>query len=273
MLKRIQILVFSIMIASCQNEEQISYPEYYRSFNQINDHLNSGDIETASNKFDDLSKKITHVPSSHFFKMARTCAENNLCVLSAKYLKKSFQNGYEYSERTNTNKSIINCSLELKEIFEQEKELHKLIFNYEYKSQIDSMFQADQKSRMESDYESMKIIDSLNMQTLLNQIEKVGYPNEKLIGHKSASRAFILILHMDRDRNNEIFKPIIDKAYSEGLLDPKSYAWIVDRRRAWGDKELEPYYYHMPSKKYDNFSLKQINEINKRRDSIGLEPN
>jgi len=273
MLKRIHILVLFILITSCQNEEQISYPEYYRSFNQIKEYLNAGEIQTAIRKFDDLSKKISHIPSSHFYKMASACAENNLCVLSAKYLKKSFQNGYEYPKKTNSNKSIINCSVELKEIFEQEIPLHQLIFNYEYKSAIDSMFQVDQKARMESDYEVMRIIDSLNMLTLLSQIKKIGYPSEKLIGHNSASRAFILILHMDRDKKNQIFKPILDKAYNEGFLHPRGYAWIADRRRAWGDEELEPYYYHMPSKKYDNFSLEQINEINKRRDSIGLEPN
>lgn len=266
-------MVLTILIASCQNEEQISYPEYYRGFNEVNMLVNSGDTKKALSIFDDLYKKIPHVPSSHFFKMAKVFAENDLCTISAKYLKKSFQNGYEYAGKTNANKFITDCSFELEEIFEKESEFHELSFNYEYKSQIDSMFKADQKARMESDYESMKTIDSLNMITLLNQIEKMGYPNEKLIGHNSASRAFILILHMDRDKNNKIFKPILDKAYNKGFLHPRSYAWIVDRRRAWGDEELEPYYYHMPSKKYDNFSLEQINEINIRRDSIGLEPN
>lgn len=76
----------------------------------------------------------------------------------------------------------------------------------------------------------------------------------------------------DRDNQNEIFKPILDEAYNSGQLWPRGYAWIVDRRRAWGDEELEPYYDHMPSKKYDNFNMEQINEVNRRRDSIGLGP-
>lgn len=272
LLRNIKCLVLLIFIVSCQNEKHISYPEYYRNFNQINEYLNSGKINLAISTFDSISAKIPHVPSNHLFKMARICAEQNLCESAAKYLKKSLQNGQEYGKGIGTYKTIEGCKLEISEVLKQEAEIHKQYFNFQLKNQIDSMFQADQKARTESDYEAMKIIDSVNMITLLKQIKKYGYPGEKLIGHESAFNAFIMVLHLDRDKNNKIFKPILDKAYNDGQLWPLEYAWIVDRRRAWGDDELEPYYYHMPSKVYDNFNLEQINEINRRRDSIGLEP-
>jgi len=265
-------VILSLVILSCQNEEQITYPEYYRNFNKISEYLNSGQIEIAIAKFDSLSAKIPHVPSSHLFKMSRICSENNLCDLSAKYLKKSIKNGKEYGKGIGQYKTIDQCSKEIESVLKMESEIHKQKFNFYYKAQIDSMFQADQKARNESDYETLKVVDSLNMLTLMNQIEKYGYPGEKSIGHESAFNAFIMLLHMDRDKQNKIFKPILDEAYNSGQLWPRGYAWIVDRRRAWGDEELEPYYYHMPSKKYDNFNMEQINEVNRRRDSIGLEP-
>jgi hypothetical protein len=269
---RLIYLTLSILMICCQNEQQLGYPEYYRNFNQIDEYLESGQINIAISKFDSISTKIPHIPSSHLFKMARICAEHNLCELSAKYLKKSLQNGREYGKGTGAYKTIEDCIPELSEVLEQESEIHKQYFDFNYKALIDSMFQADQKARGGSDYEAMGLIDSLNMITLLSQIEKKGYPGEKLIGHTSAINAFIIILHMDRDRNNEIFKPILDEAYNNGQLWPTGYAWIVDRRRAWGDDQLEPYYYHMPSKEYEKFDLQRINEINRRRDSIGLAP-
>lgn len=271
MLHTLKYLFLIFTIVACQNTEQISYPEYYRAFNEINEDLNSNKIDLAISKFESLQNRVKHIPSRHLFKIARKCAEHNLCELSAKYLKKSFLNGYEYTKETNPNKAIINCSEAVNETLKFESEFHNFHFNYEYKSLIDSMFQIDQKLRMGSDLTKMKLIDSLNMISLLHQVEKFGFPSEKLIGHKSASRAFILFLHMDRDKNNKVFKPILDNAYNKGYLDPISYAWIVDRRRAWGDEELEPYYYHMPSKNYDSFNTEQINEINRRRDSIGME--
>lgn len=272
MIKKCIYAILSVVILSCQTDTEIAYPEYYRNFNKINEYLNSGDIEIAITKFDSLSAKIPHVPSSHFFKIARICSENNLCDLSAKYLKKSLQNGQEYGMGIGTYKTIELCSKEIETVLKMEAQIHKQNFNMKYKSQIDSMFNADQKARTESDYETMKVVDSMNMLTLLNQIEEYGYPGEKLIGHESAFNAFIMLLHMDRDKQNKVFKPILDEAYNNGQLWPRGYAWIVDRRRAWGDEKLEPYYYHMPSKKYDSFNREQINEVNRRRDSIGLGP-
>lgn len=55
-------------------------------------------------------------------------------------------------------------------------------------------------------------------------------------------------------------------------LWPNGYAWIVDRRRSWGEYELEPYYYHMPSQNYSSFSEEQKKIIDMRRDSLGLRP-
>lgn len=272
MIKKCIYLILLLVIISCQYEEQISYPEYYRNFNKINEYLNSGDIEIAIVKFDSLCTKIPHVPSSHLFKVARICSENNLCDLSAKYLKKSIQNGQEYGKGIGRYKTIEHCKNEIDNVLKKEPEIHRQNFNFNYKAQVDSMFQADQKARTESDYETMKVVDSLNMLTLLQLVESYGYPGEKIIGHESAFNAFILLLHMDRDKKNKIFKSILDEGYNSGQLLPRGYAWIIDRRRAWGEDKLEPYYYHMPSKEYDNFNMEQINEINRRRDSIGLEP-
>ena len=152
--KRIKYLALLFLIISCQNKEQFTYPEYYRNFNQIDEYLNSGKINLAISKFDSISTKIPHVPSSDLFEMARICAEENFCALSAKYLEESLHNGQEYDKGIGAYKTIDYCSAEISKVLEQENEIHKQHFNFKYKAQIDSMFQADQKARIESDYET-----------------------------------------------------------------------------------------------------------------------
>jgi hypothetical protein len=265
--------ILALIIISCQKHRQISYPEYYRNFDNIINQLYSSEMKPVLAKFDSISSRIHHVPSYAYYKIATACAENNLCELAAFYFEKSLQNGKEYA-KSQSAISKGKCFAKIDEVLNKEAEIHRQNFNFRYKALIDSLFVVDQKIRSDSSYDmkSIIMIDSLNMYTLLHYIEKFGYPSEKLVGDKSAFDAYIMLLHMDRDKNNKILLPIIHKAYNEGYLDPIGFAWIIDRRRAWGDENLEPYYYHIPSKKYDSLNNEQINEINRRRDSIGLRP-
>lgn len=270
-MRLIQLLLL-LFVFGCQKQQLISYPEYYREYNVVSELLNTGELEIAIAKFDSISSCIPHVPSNHYFKIARSCANHYRCDLAADYLRKSLENGQEYGKGIGAYTTIDLCKSEVNEVLKREEEIHRVNFNYNYKNQIDSMFEVDQKARTEYDGDKMREVDSLNMLTLLQGIEEYGYPGESIIGHASAFNAFIMLLHMDRDKNNEILKPILDKAYDSGQLGPRGYAWIIDRRRAWGSEKLEPYYYHMPSEKYDSFSKEQRQEIDRRRDSIGLGP-
>lgn len=112
-------------------------------------------------------------------------------------------------------------------------------------------------------------VDSMNIQILLSLIAEYGFPGEKLVGEEAYKReAFIILLHFDKDKDNSILKPIIDKALLNGDIEPDDYAWIIDRRLSWGQGK-EPYYYHMPFG-LDKLSEEDINKINNRRRKIGL---
>lgn len=268
------ILGIILCFISCKNEKTnfISYPEFYRNYNQVKSLIKENQIEEAINKFDSISSRIPHVPSNFYYRLARACAETERCELAKKYLELSLINGQEYGKGIGKNDILGFCNGELNKIVAKEKEIHSKIFNYQYKSIMDSIFQKDQESRTNSDYNQMRITDSLNMKTILGLIDTYGYPHEKIIGEASAFQSFVILLHMDRDQGNKVFKPILDKAYNEGYLSPIGLAWIEDRRRNWGPNKLEPYYYHMPSGNYNSFTNEQIEEINRRRDSIGLSP-
>ena len=270
-----KLMLLSILIlffGSCKGKKEvISYPDFYRGYNEVKLLIKNDDLKNAINKFDSLCLGVPHVPANCLFRMARACAEKGQCELASKYLERSIENGKEYGKGVGKKEITGNCE-GIKNVLARETEIHQKHFNNEYKAIIDSMVQKDQETRNNSDFEQMRITDSLNMETLLNLINKYGFPNEKTIGEASAFYAFIMLLHMDRDEGNKVFKPILEKAYNEGFLSPTGLAWIVDRRRSWGPQKLEPYYYHMPSKKFDAFTQEQKDEINRRRDSIGLAP-
>jgi len=269
---KIILISTALLILSCETKQKISYPEFYNRYRELTGSLNKKSIDTIISEFDELEDLVKNVPSSYYFGFARFCAEEGKCDAAANYLKLALINGQEYGKGIGAYKTIVPCPEEIELVLNEESKIHNQNFNFTYKRLIDSIYTIDQNARNKQEFERVKVIDSLNMLTILREIELNGFPSAKNIGHASAWNAFIVLLHMDRDKNNEVLKPILDKALSEGEIWPRGYAWIVDRRRAWGDEKLEPYYYHMPSKKYDSFSLERINEINRRRDSIGLEP-
>ena len=274
-MKRISIYC-AILIAfffACKNEDpKMSYPEFYKNFNEIAAFIYNDQIEEAIVKFENIATRIPHVPSSYYFGMARACAEKGKCSQAAKYLEKSLVNGQEYGKGVGMHKTIDLCEDEINNVLIKEEEIHKEHFNFEYKALIDSMIVIDQRAMSESDYERARTVISQNMATLLSNIERYGYPSEMLIGHKSAFSAFILILHSDIDKENEIFSPILWKAFENGQIWPKGLAWIIDRRRVSSEDKLEPYYYHLSSEKYYDLTAEQMEEVNRRRDSIGLKP-
>ncbi len=271
-----KFLIYSIIIFSCysgKNENtNISYPEFYRGYNEVKQMIEDDQLDKALIRFDWLCEGIPHIPASNLFIIARACSEKGECKLAAKYLQLSLISGKEYGNAVGRYNTIKACNKEVAMVLKKELDIHKENFNYQYKEIIDSMFQADQEVRSPYDYAKMRIVDSMNMTGLLSLMNSYGYPSAKIIGDKSASYAFIMLLHMDQDENNKVFKPILEKAYNEGYLRPNGLAMIEDRRRNWGKEKLEQYYYTLPSDNYDQFSLEEKDEINRRRDSIGLAP-
>lgn len=268
------LYLLSTVLLFCQNDLKIKidYPTYYRTFNKISDLLEQGEFEKVVTKFDSIVVLVKRVPSAHYFKMARISAEQNHCELTKKYLLKSLQNGEEYGKGIRKHKTITGCESIVNELLLQEKTIHDAHFNYIYKAKIDSMLIEDQAVRGNGKFERMGQVDSMNMEMLLRLIEIYGYPSENIIGNKSAFNAYIMLLHMDRDLENKVFGPILNKAYNDGYLWPSGYAWIIDRRRKGGKKTVEPYFYHMPSPNYNSFSEEHKLVIDNRRDSIGLRP-
>lgn len=272
-------------MTSCypDNSELDNYPDYYQNYNKTQKLIDEGQLQESLALFKNIANSVSYVPASNYFTMAQIASKTGDCELTASYFTKAIENGYEYdktlkmkerlNEKTFLEKyGFENCNQNIERIAKKQSDIQNQYFNQEYKKIIDSLFQKDQEIRLNEFDEKSIQIDSTNILTLLNLIKSYGYPNAKIVGHKTSSRAFIILLHFDKDYDNKILKPIIDNAYHSGFLSPTGLAWIVDRRRNWGPKQLDPYYFQIPAKVYDNYSIHAKEVVNARRDSIGLKP-
>ncbi|MCL2290809.1 MAG: hypothetical protein FWC34_08955 [Bacteroidetes bacterium] len=82
-------------------------------------------------------------------------------------------------------------------------------------------------------------------------------------------KAYIIILHYDKDTSNHIMGERLKKALLEGNITPRDYAHIIDRHL---DNAGNPQLYHS----IPFFMLKPLTEeereiVNYNRESIGLK--
>ncbi len=121
-------------------------------------------------------------------------------------------------------------------------EQHKKNTNWEYSAIIDSLHYVDQRiirgsKHAKGDYDidtsmlprNRYELDSTNFQTLLECIEKWGFPSEELVDANP-----IMILHHNmRLEKNEKYHPIAFKAVWEGDWDPRSFSWMYEQYCKW----------------------------------------
>ncbi|PLX03434.1 MAG: hypothetical protein C0594_10415 [Marinilabiliales bacterium] len=137
--------------------------------------------------------------------------------------------------------------------------LHDTTFEYKEKKRIKA------KQLMEEWWR----VDSSNIELLKAIISGNGFPSEKMVGEETHSKACIIILHYDKDTANHIMGEVLHKAFREGAIKPRMYAWIIDRHLLYMGKQQVYYIIPTPWKKMSDEERKQYNS---NRLSIGLKP-
>lgn len=247
----------------CKSDIEKNYSEYYRTYNEIKKLEKKGKIYEALKLFRNAEQQVDFVPVQHLLNARSLSEKIGECEIVQIYFQKAVNNGFEFEKYIYQPE---NCP----EV--QNNSIIKHEFDFEYKDSISNIYSVDQGIRNSSDKSLMRVIDSINIQKLMHLIDVKGYPSSKLVGHKSAANAFIVLLHYDSDIGNKKLEPILENAYNSGYISPENYAWIIDRRRSWGPDNLDPYYFQIPGKKYFELTKNEIDVIDQRRDSIGLRP-
>jgi len=234
------------------------------------EYIGAGNLNRACVLTDSLESMFPNIRSIHYFELAFLASMKKKCDVAEKYLIKALESGFEYGKGMLPNKTLMNCVEMKKRVLGEYNTEDR--FNQEYRKKLAQMIIDDQNFRTGGDTSLNYDVDSVNMIKLLDLINQFGFPDEKKVGYVGYESAFFIILHMDQDLDNKILGSILRTALEHGELTPSWYAWVVDRRRAWGPKKLRPYYYKLPHKSLDSLTRQEVEVVNLRRDSIGLRP-
>lgn len=129
--------------------------------------------------------------------------------------------------------------------------------NQDLVNKINKMVEVEQNIRFNRPYKiTVLLVDFINKLKIKRIISKYGYPNKELLGDDGLQKFWLLIQHMDRDR--ELQEQCLEKC---GFA-PIEYAHLYDRVQV--NKGLEQKYGTQLNK-----PIKNLYETNRARVSIG----
>ena len=144
-------------------------------------------------------------------------------------------------------------------------EFYKNLEHPKIYKEIDSLFAIDQKVRKnKSDWREVSKIDSLNINRLIEITKKYGWQK----------KGWLLLWHQRGTYNQDnyiwnFFKPYIDKQILEGNIEKSFWTRFEDQNSIRNSKKQ---IYGLYWGQFDQFPIKDIKNVDKRRVENGLPP-
>lgn len=123
--------------------------------------------------------------------------------------------------------------------------------------------------------EEMKELHNRNAKILSDIIDAIGYPTTDKVGKEASEAAWLIIQHaIGQPEFIKKSAKLLESAVNESKADPISLAYLTDRINVLEGK-LQLYGTQFDWDEQGNLSpnpFDDLNEVNKRRKSIGLNP-
>lgn len=170
---------------------------------------------------------------------------------------------------------------------------YKKAVNVDLRADLDELYARDQYFRQaKGGYrvygDTLKQIEDANVKRFLKWVEQYGYPGEALIGVADSleqlPRFYIVIERQTKARNGYDFTDLILEAVQQGNLAPQTAAFLLDKQAGsnlYGSKAFvklncsncDENSILNRSKQYfvKAKSEQELDQINKRRESLGLD--
>lgn len=211
------------------------------------------------------------------------------------YLIKSIERGYEDFDDLIADKdlAILRKSNKWEMILdkiEKEKEYYSENYNKKLSEWLGKLREMDQKYRTMMDsvgrkfgwgsieyhnlWRNQTILDSLNELSLDSIITIYGWPSRAQVREKGINSAFLVILHSPLS-HQEKYLSLLVKAANNDELEWNRLAYLIDKiKLKKGEKQIfgTQVYFDSKTKKYILYKTKEIKNLDKRRDSVGLGP-
>lgn len=277
-------LLLTILIFALQNYSQ-DYISYYNSCNQAEKQIYLEQYDSALISFDNGFQFVKYIHKDYLKKASLCAAKMGDLKTTHKFVVKAIKNGAEIDFYNNKDYKRYRKTKLYKTYQDSLTELNKYFLSTlqtDFIKIIDSLYYVDQKiirgnHPLKGKYDLSKIeipenkfqLDSNNLVLLLAQIDKYGFPSEKLVGKKSAMHANIILHHNLRQPQNNDLLIDFKKYIFTGEYLPSDYAWTFDQ--SFWFYEKEPVYYYGVSD-YNKLTKEEIKKIDSLRYELGLKP-
>ncbi|CAL65880.1 hypothetical protein [Christiangramia forsetii] len=267
---RITYFFILFIIISCSTQK--------KGFEEYDDLLYTGLIEYKDQEYksalNHLEQAIEILPKENeqsYFYAAAAAFHLNQDEKAKNLLKSALENTYINQDYFNNfeefipfkNKAIFN---ELDENFSKNtKTFYSNLEHPEIFKELDSLLDADQKVRTDgSTTEEMAKIDSTNIVRLIEITKKYGWQDkgQLLLWHQRGN-------YKEQNWVWNYFKPFINKEIERGKIRKSFWVQYEEFENVINEKYQ---LYGMYPQNYDMFPLKDPKNVDKRRDSLGLQP-
>lgn len=121
--------------------------------------------------------------------------------------------------------------------------------------------------------DSIRAIDSINLQRVIAIFDQYGYPGKTLVGETQSTTAFLVIQHSPMETIEKYF-PLIEEAAYKGEMPLSYLALMVDRIRVYkGQKQLYgTQYMHKEDGGVEYYPIEDEANLEKRRKEMGMIP-
>lgn len=114
-----------------------------------------------------------------------------------------------------------------------------------------------------------EIVDFHNLEIVVNILEKCGMPSKSVVGSDGLKAIFLAIHHHKTNFYSKKYLPLFKKAAERGEFDQSTIALLVDRILM---NDNLPQIYGTQVMGNSLYKLSDPENVNRRRDSVGLEP-
>lgn len=275
-------IIFLFFLNTLQSQ---NYIEYYNHCNEGDRKIYLEDHESALINFEKAFQGVPYIHTKQLEKASKCAVKIEKFDKAYQYGKKALLQGSNLQFlKDKESKKFRKTSLykNLTDSLQIFNKLHLTQINLPYKKLVDSLHFIDQNiirgnRTVKSDYKIDKTnfpkdlfdLDALVFNTLLEAIDKFGFPSEKKIGIEGYNHVWVILHHNLRLPENKAYLPLAIEAVKNGMYLPTNFAWMYDQSKINIGEEPE-FYYGVPLPKTLTNSLKE--EIDKKRRLFGIKP-
>lgn len=301
-MKRFKIWLLFLFLTS-QSYGQ-DYIKYQRTFNRIDEDVITMNYKLAIERLDSVYSNFEFIYAKHCIKALQICITANDSVRADMWLAKCFSQGVPvWLLNTNeiTKKSLhLSTTQNTLQKYDSLSNVYKSSIHHHLSKQIDSLFTLDQKytHKVNDGFFALRYTiyylqwmrnNKRQFAMINNIIDNYGFPGERLLGlgdmtEDSSSikfykrigldfygdrRVYFMLIHYfstpRKDINDKLLKNVIN-----GFLPSYQFGALNDFMAKWGKKRYGDYQYY--NVWHQDNRAENIDDINKRRLSIGLNP-